>query len=219
MPGQRIAVHLRHHLRFYGAALIGLGCYLFAPLLPQMIRLIAAGDVFFASYLLAMVAMAIRLGAADLEARAAQEDEGIALVVLIVLTTIGFCCAAVITVLHQRQTPAAFPLALAIAAAPLGWLTLHTIAAFHYANLFYAPPARAGATGPPGGLVFPGTERPGTWDFIYFAFVVGMTAQVSDVQVLSTKVRRATLGHSVVSFFFNTAIIAMAVNAAMTVAA
>lgn len=219
MPGQPIAAHLRHHLRFYGAALIGLCFYLFASPLPQVIRLIAAGDLFFASYLLAMAAMAVRLGAADLEARAAEEDEGIVLVVLIVLTTIGFCCAAVVAVLHQRQTPAVFPLALAIAAAPLGWLTLHTIAAFHYANLFYAPPAQAGAAGPARGLVFPGTERPGTWDFIYYAFVVGMTAQVSDVQILSTKIRRATLGHSVVSFFFNTAIIAMAVNAVVTIAA
>lgn len=219
MPGQPIAAHLRHHLRFYGAALIGLGFYLFASPLPQVIRLIAAGDLFFVSYLIAMAAMAVRLGAADLEARAAEEDEGIVLVVLIVLITIGFCCAAVVAVLHQRQTPAVFPLALAIAAAPLGWLTLHTIAAFHYANLFYAPSAQAGAAGPARGLVFPGTGQPGTWDFIYYAFVVGMTAQVSDVQVISTKIRRATLGHSVVSFFFNTAIIAMAVNAVVTVAA
>jgi len=211
MPVPAIAAHLRHHSRFYGAALIGLGFYLFAPALPQVIRLLAAGDVFFLFYLIAMAAMAIRLGADDLEARAAEEDEGIVLVVLIVLTTIGFCCAAVVAVLHEKQTPALLPLALAIAAAPLGWMTLHTIAAFHYANLFYGQPA--------GGLVFPGTKRPGTWDFIYYAFVVGMTAQVSDVQVLSTKIRRATLGHSVVSFFFNTAIIAMAVNAVVAIAA
>ncbi len=46
-----------------------------------------------------------------------------------------------------------------------------------------------------------------------------MTAQVSDVQVLSTKMRRATLGHALVSFFFNTAIIAMAVNAIVAIAA
>ena len=219
MTVQWIGAQLRHHLRFYGAAVLGLGVYLLAPALPQGIRLIAAGDLFFATYLLTMAAMAMRLGAGDLEARAAREDEGIVVVVLIVLTIVGFCCAAVIAVLNQRQAPTAFPLALAVIAAPLGWLTLHTVAAFHYANLFYAPPDRPGAAAPAGGLLFPGTERPGTWDFIYYAFVVGMTAQVSDVQILSTKIRRATLGHSVVSFFFNTAIIAMAVNAVVAIAA
>jgi uncharacterized membrane protein len=53
------------------------------------------------------------------------------------------------------------------------------------------------------------------WDFIYFSLVIGMTAQVSDVQVRTTAMRRAVTGHSVVSFFFNTVLIAMAVNAAV----
>ena len=67
-------------------------------------------------------------------------------------------------------------------------------------------------------LKFPGTGEPGSWDFLYFSFVVGMTAQVSDVQVLTTQMRRATLKHSIVSFFFNTVLIAMAVNAVVAAA-
>jgi uncharacterized membrane protein len=66
--------------------------------------------------------------------------------------------------------------------------------------------------------MFPGGAEPGPWDFLYYAFVVGMTAQVSDVQVFDTKMRRATLGHGVVSFFFNTVLIAMAVNAVVALA-
>ena len=213
-----VGAHLRHHFRFYGAALIGLAFYLLAPPLPHLIRPIAAGDLFFAVYLSAMAVMTARLGEGVLRARAAREDEGIVLVVLIVLTVIVFCCVAVVAVLNQRQTPSTFSLLLAVAAAPLGWLTLHTVAAFHYANLFYAPGGQHRPGRPAGGLLFPGTERPEIWDFLYYAFVVGMTAQVSDVQVLTTKVRRATLGHSVVSFFFNAAIIAMAVNALVAIA-
>ena len=213
-----VGAHLRHHLRFYGAALIGLAFYLLAPPLPELIRPIAAGDLFFVAYLAAMAVMTLRLGGGALRARAAREDEGIALVVLIVLTVITFCCVAVVAVLNQRQAPSTFSLVLAVAAAPLGWLTLHTVAAFHYANLFYAPAGPHKPGGHAGGLQFPGTERPNIWDFLYYAFVVGMTAQVSDVQVMTTKVRRATLGHSVVSFFFNTAIIAMAVNAVVAIA-
>ena len=186
--------------------------------MPELIRPIAAGDLFFAVYLSAMSIMTFRQREGALRARAASEDEGIVLVVLIVLTVVAFCCIAVVAVLNQRQVPSTFSLTLAVAAAPLGWLTLHTVAAFHYANLFYAPDRRQGAGRHAGGLQFPGTEQPDIWDFLYYAFVVGMTAQVSDVQVISRKIRRATLGHSVVSFFFNTAIIAMAVNAVVAVA-
>lgn len=212
--GQSIAVHLRHHVRFYGAALIGLAYYLLAPPLTPSVHVIAAGDLFFVVYLSAMAGLVLRSRPVDLKARAADVDEGIAVVLLIVLTTIGFCCAGIVAILGERQAPATLPLVLAVGGAPLGWLTLHTIAAFHYANLFYGP--RTAESGP--SLLFPGTPEPGIWDFIYFAFVVGMTAQVSDVQVLSTSMRRATLGHSLVSFAFNTAIIAMAVNALVAVA-
>ncbi len=62
-------------------------------------------------------------------------------------------------------------------------------------------------------LSFPGAQEPGVWEFLYYSFVVGMTAQVSDVQVLSTPMRRLTLLHGLISFVFNTALIAFAVNA------
>ena len=60
-----------------------------------------------------------------------------------------------------------------------------------------------------------GDVEPGSWDFLYYSFVVGMTAQVSDVQVLSTAMRRVTLAHGVVSFFYNTVLLALAVNVAI----
>jgi uncharacterized membrane protein len=58
----------------------------------------------------------------------------------------------------------------------------------------------------------PGEEQPDYWDFLYFSFVIGMTCQVSDVQVTSRPMRRLTLMHGVLSFFFNTVIPALAVN-------
>ncbi|MBV9521722.1 MAG: DUF1345 domain-containing protein, partial [Alphaproteobacteria bacterium] len=65
-----------------------------------------------------------------------------------------------------------------------------------------------------GGLAFPGEARPDYWDFLYFAFVVGMTCQVSDVQVTSRAMRRLTLIHGIVAFFFNTVILALTINIA-----
>lgn len=212
----RIAAHFRRHMRFYGSALLGVAVYFLVPGLKSPVRLIAAGDGFFVAYLFAMGLVVAEITARDLYDKGEEEDEGIFLVILIALTVIAFCCVGIVAVLNSKKGPEALHLALAVACAPLGWLTLHTIAAFHYANLYYArgPDAKASRRG----LDFPHTKEPGVWEFLYFSFVVGMTAQTSDIQVLDTKLRRATLGHSIVSFFFNTAIIAMAVNAVVAVA-
>ena len=131
------------------------------------------------------------------------------------LAAVATSLGAILIILHNSHGHITGPLLLALAAAPLGWFTLHVMAAFHYANLFYGP-CLAGQDPP---LLFPGGAQPAAWDFLYYAFVVGMTAQVSDVQVAEGRMRRATLGHGVVSFLFNTVLIAMAVNAVVTLAA
>ena len=191
---------------------------MFAALPPShsQLRLVAAGDAFFALYLL-FAAFALGKSAHELRLRAAVEDEGIGVVVVIMLAAFGVSCSSIIAILHQTHGQLSLVLVLALAGAPLAWFTLHVVAAFHYANLFYRrrPPDRRHCLP----LLFPGDHEPIPWDFVYFAFVVGMTAQVSDVQVADFKLRRATLGHGVVSFFFNTVLIAMAVNAVVTLAA
>ena len=114
---------------------------------------------------------------------------------------------------HGIDMPA---LVLAMIGAPLGWLVLHTSMAFHYANIHYFDDPDC--QGDEKDLEFPGGGDPGPWDFLYYSFVVGMTAQVSDVQVTTTAMRKATLFHGLVSFFFNTVFIAMAVNAGVALA-
>jgi uncharacterized membrane protein len=89
---------------------------------------------------------------------------------------------------------------------------LHTVMTFHYANIFYKGSAQDRKKEK--ALEFPGGGgEPGVTDFLYFSLVIGMTAQVSDVQVQTTRMRRAVMVHGIVSFFFNTVLIAMAVNA------
>jgi len=84
------------------------------------------------------------------------------------------------------------------------WSLIHTVYAVHYAHLYYSPPE--------GGLIFPGSGEPHYVDFLYYSFVVGMTCQVSDVQISDTGLRRLTLIHGVLSFFFNTVILVLAVG-------
>lgn len=65
----------------------------------------------------------------------------------------------------------------------------------------------------PTGLLFPGNPRkPDYWDFFYFSLVVGMTCQVSDVQVAGRLWRRLVLAHGVVAFLFNTVVLALSIN-------
>jgi uncharacterized membrane protein len=207
--------HWNHHWKFYLCLALGALVYALTAVLAPPVRLLAGGDAFFASYVAIMAFVAARITPEELDRRADIEDEGIALVVLFAIVMIGFCSLAIITILHQKEALNPLAIVLAAAGAPLGWFMLHTMMAFHYAYLFYSEPARSKGGS---GLAFPDTKEPGAADFLYYSFVIGMTAQVSDVQVCSTRIRRTTLWHSIMSFFFNTVLIAMAVNAAIAIA-
>ena len=187
-------------------------CRHFPSPLPEAI----AGDVFFLSFLIMSWRLIFYLTTTDLRRRAEIEDDGGIVVSLITIMAIGYASFAVFSALHGRGIESSFTLVVALASAPLGWLVLHTVAAFRYAHLFYNDRNEDGYLTP---LKFPECQDPGTWDFMYFSLVIGMTAQVSDVLVQTTKMRQTVLEHSVVSFFFNTVLIAMAVNAAVVFAA
>jgi uncharacterized membrane protein len=212
---QWINRHLRHHGRFYAAAALGAAVYAAMSLAQVSVAAAAAGDMFFAVYLAASAWLLLNSTKADVKKRAGIEDEGVMIVIALALAAVAFSVAGIFIVLNQAHRPDALALTLALAAAPLAWCMLHTISAFHYVNLYYFASAQE-ASGK--SLEFPGTKEPDLWDFIYFSFVIGMTAQVSDVQVRTTAMRRAVTGHSVISFFFNTVLIAMAVNAAVATA-
>jgi uncharacterized membrane protein len=202
--------HFHHHIRFYGAAAAGIAVWAAMTAAGGSQALAAAADAFFLIYLGACLAFLLGHTTGDLKQRAARQDEGILIVVAITLTAIAVNLTGVFLALNGGGHLRPGELALLLAAAPLGWFALHTIAAFHYANLFYFDPP--GDEGPGQALQFPGTPEPDLWDFLYFSFVIGMTAQVSDVQIASSRMRRAALGHGIVSFFFNTVLIALVVN-------
>jgi uncharacterized membrane protein len=94
----------------------------------------------------------------------------------------------------------------------LSWLVCHVTFAYRYAHEFYA--RDRGGAGVDGGLDFPQEKEPDYLDFFYFALVLGMTFQVSDVQITSRKLRRVATLHGLLSFLFNTVIVAFTVNIA-----
>jgi uncharacterized membrane protein len=151
---------------------------------------------------------------AKMKANATAQDEG-AFAILILTVAAGM--ASLIAIFAElaaieRASPLyGIYVALAIGTVVLSWTFIHTIFALHYAHEFY------GIGEHKNGLRFPGDEQPDYWDFIYFSFVIGMTFQVSDVAVMHKIVRRTVVAHGALSFFFTTAVVAMAVNIAASI--
>jgi uncharacterized membrane protein len=95
---------------------------------------------------------------------------------------------------------------------PLSWFFMNTMFALHYAHGYYGDSDPSSKYKPTGGLIFPGRAQPDYWDFLYFSFVVGMTFQVSDVQIEDHDLRRNVLAHGVLAFLFNVVILALTIN-------
>jgi len=109
--------------------------------------------------------------------------------------------------LHGSKEGGMAGLALAGVSIVLSWLFMNSMFAMHYAHGYYGDYGKKHE-----GLQFPDTPQPDYWDFAYFAIVIGMTFQVSDVQITSRYLRRVALLHGVIAFFFNVFIIALSVN-------
>jgi uncharacterized membrane protein len=104
----------------------------------------------------------------------------------------------------------ALHVSLAVVTVVCTWLLVHTMFALHYAHDYYV--ARVRDPKAPDSLGFPTEENPDYWDFMYFSFVIGMTAQVADVDINSRRFRKLCMIHGILAFFFNTAIVAMSIN-------
>lgn len=100
---------------------------------------------------------------------------------------------------------------LSITTIAISWLLTHTMFALHYAHRYYRNGEDSSSVQAEG-LQFPGEDQPDYWDFLYFSFVIGMTCQVSDVQTESSPMRRLALVHGILSFVFNTVILAISIN-------
>jgi uncharacterized membrane protein len=144
--------------------------------------------------------------------RAANQDEGsIALLVFVVIAAMASMAAIfseLATTAGANRQPG--QLILATSTIVLSWAFIHSMFALHYAHEYYGD----GRDGIVGGITFPNDSEPDYWDFAYFAFTIGMCAQVSDASISSKIIRRTALSHSIISFIFNAALLALTVNIA-----
>ena len=204
------------HVAFLAACAAGVAALLLSlALVPRLSWAIAANAGFLA-YLAFGLRTLTRMNADWLKRHAASDDVPVWIIFLVTLLAVGVSVVLLFDTINQRPAPDPVEYALALTAVPLGWFTIHLMAAFHYAHEYWQPDGRGKAAKPRGGLDFPGTEAPNGGDFAYFSYVVGMTAQTSDVDVTNSAMRRFVVLHGMVSFFFNTVILAAAVNIAVS---
>lgn len=213
-PGQRI---YGRHLPFYVglcAAVAGLAA---ALVLRPDLAIGSAAVAFFLCYLLLTAFRLPHLTAAYLENYATDSDEPVAIIFAVTFAAVAISIVSLFVVLNGPAASGG-EFALAFASVALGWVTIHTMAAMHYAHLYWRPGSTKASPDAGRSLDFPGGAQPGVYDFLYFSFVIGMTAQTSDVVITSTAMRKVNLLHAIVSFFFNTVLVAAAVNAAVSLA-
>ncbi len=203
---------LRAHPRLAGSIVLGLAVMAALPASWRFTtRLLIGWDSDVALYLVLVYALMARSSVEHIRLHAARADEGrLAILILTVFAALA-SLGAILVELSTSEGAArtAAQLALATTTIVLSWVFTHTIFALNYAHDFYGEHG-----GRKSGLNFPNEKAPDYWDFVYFAFVIGMTSQVSDVAVTSRLIRRTVNAHGIVAFFFNAALLALTVNIA-----
>ncbi|NML66790.1 DUF1345 domain-containing protein [Hymenobacter sp. RP-2-7] len=190
---------------------VAAGCFSHHSLL---VRLVSGWDA-FALVTLALVWISIYQADIDrIREVAAQEDFSRTVATLFILVAASASLLAVVALLstlHNLDGAAqARRLGLLVVAVGSSWLLVHTVFTLRYAHEYYDQDQPGQDNG---GLDFPGDEKePDYLDVAYFAFVIGMTAQTADVEISGRKLRRLALVHCLISFGFNTALVALVIN-------
>ncbi|MCX8282407.1 DUF1345 domain-containing protein [Phyllobacterium sp. 0TCS1.6C] len=206
---------MSRHQPFFIGAIGGIAGFVVALWLAPRLSYLVAANLFFVLYLVLTSIRLPALTAEYLRRNAARSDVPVWLIFAVTLGAVIVAVGSLFALINSAQRPHPVDLALALASVPLGWLTIHMMAAIHYAHLYWQPGAGHGSPHA-GGLGFPGGTEPGGIEFLYFSFVIGMTGQTSDTAITTTDMRKVNLVHSVVSFFFNTVLVAAAVNVAVS---
>ena len=180
-----------------------------AVLIPMMgwgVGTMAAFDIASALFLV-LVAPLLGSKAADMRKFAKENDANRAL--LLGLSAVVLMVVLVSVASEMQGIKGNIPkTALLIATLALAWLFSNTVYALHYAHIFYVEDGGKDS----GGISIPGCDEPDYWDFVYFAFTLGMTFQTSDTQIESWRIRRISIGHCLASFVFNLGVLAFSIN-------
>lgn len=153
--------------------------------------------------------------AADLSRIAARQDEGghaiLAVMVIAVLASVGAVAFELSLAKGAHGLEKSARVALAFGTVVLSWFVMQLVFTLHYAHQFYRP---GPDSRPNAGLHFPGETEPDYWDFLHFALIIGVANQTADIAFTSRRMRRTGTLHGVLSFLFNTLVLALTINLA-----
>ena len=184
--------------------------------LPLPVNLIVSWDIFaFTSLVLAWIGMIFSDARSRVQEARLQDSHRTVIAGCVVLAAIAGLFGAWLLLGSAKELQggkASFHFALAAFTVLISWMLVHTVMALHYTHVCYLLAGKSRAKSPNIGVVFPNEPHPDFIDFAYFSFVIGMTCQVSDVQITSRSVRRLALLHGLLSFGYNTVIVAMSLN-------
>ncbi len=206
--------------RFYSAVIAFVLGMLFLPDLPHTVRTPLAWDIGGVVYLGFALRLMFACKADRIKSHAGAGDDSRIVILLMILFAIAASFVAIAGLIGQAkaldtsQTGKFLLAALAVFTLMTSWGVTQVAFAIHYAHDYYRPDEGDEARG----LRFPNCSTPDYWDFLYFAVSIGATSQTSDTEIRSRALRRLVTLHAIVAFFFNTAVLALTVNVAASLA-
>ncbi len=209
--------HLKYldaHHRQYVALVVALIAWFFTRKLSLPVNIMLTWIVYAMSMLTLYWICILSMHPADVKKTAKLQDSSVTFIFLFIIASAFVSLFAVVLLLQsiKGKSPEQITLhvMLSIASVVISWWLVHTVFTMRYAHLFYSFKDENDEYGY--GLEFPKQPDPDFMDFVYFSFVIGMTFQVSDVEVSSRAIRRLAWAHGILSFVFNTVIVALSIN-------
>ena len=208
--------------RVYFAVMAGTLAFFACPSdVPGTVRSSIAWDAGALIYLFLAFRLMFTCGADHIKAVAGARDDGRLVILTVVLLAIGASFVAIAQLIGHAKQPSVdsreqiFLAGLAVVTIISSWSVTQVAFAIHYAHEYYRPGKGSDASR---GLIFPECDIPDYWDFLYFSTSIGATSQTSDTSIRSRNLRRLVTLHAVIAFFFNTAVLALTVNIAASLA-
>ncbi len=212
--GKNILLNMRPLQRIIVSLFVALLAFLcIFNLHLELILIISILWVAFAlTFIFVSIILFFKLAVSEIIQRANEED-GSRLFVFISILVSSF--ASIFTVLllmisDKMDSHKTLTEVISVMGMLVSWMLVHTIFTFHYAHMYYSKQTNNKQDVEP--LNFPSKTKPDYLDFAYFSFVIGMTFQVSDVEINSSVIRRTALAHGLLSFAFNTFVVALSIN-------
>ena len=207
--------------RVYFGVLAGMLAFFACRGWPGTIRFCVAWDTGALVYLFFALRFMALCGVKQIKTMAASGDDSRVVILSLIMLSIGASFVAIAQlIMEAKLTPSdgsekAYLAALAMITIMISWSVTQVTFALHYAHEYYLPEQSGEAAG---GLDFAGCDDPDYWDFLYFSTSIGATSQTSDTAVRSRPLRRLVTVHAIIAFFFNTAVLALTVNIAASLA-